>query len=131
MSTQVYTHLMFQGQAAAAIELYLSAFDDSELLYIEHFADDHESHAGQVHLAKLRIKNAEFLLIDSTARHDFTFTPAMSVFVEFSNEDEMMSVLTLLSEQGEMLMPLDDYGFSEKFVWFNDRFGVSWQLNLR
>jgi hypothetical protein len=27
-------------------------------------------------------------------------------------------------------MPLDSYGFSAKFGWLIDRFGVSWQLNL-
>ncbi|WP_226938244.1 VOC family protein [Klebsiella aerogenes] len=23
-----------------------------------------------------------------------------------------------------------DYGFSARFGWFNDRFGLSWQLNV-
>jgi predicted 3-demethylubiquinone-9 3-methyltransferase (glyoxalase superfamily) len=28
------------------------------------------------------------------------------------------------------VMPFDNYGFSQKFGWVSDRFGVSWQLNL-
>jgi predicted 3-demethylubiquinone-9 3-methyltransferase (glyoxalase superfamily) len=27
-------------------------------------------------------------------------------------------------------MPLNNYGFNRQFGWVNDRFGVSWQLNL-
>jgi predicted 3-demethylubiquinone-9 3-methyltransferase (glyoxalase superfamily) len=30
-----------------------------------------------------------------------------------------------------VLMPPANYGFSRKFGWVNDRFGVSWQLNLQ
>jgi predicted 3-demethylubiquinone-9 3-methyltransferase (glyoxalase superfamily) len=36
----------------------------------------------------------------------------------------------VLSEGGGVLMPLGNYGFSRRFGWVNDRFGVSWQLNL-
>ena len=35
-----------------------------------------------------------------------------------------------LSRDGAVLMPLGGYGFSQLFTWINDRFGVSWQLNL-
>jgi predicted 3-demethylubiquinone-9 3-methyltransferase (glyoxalase superfamily) len=27
-------------------------------------------------------------------------------------------------------MPIANYGFSAKFGWVNDKYGVSWQLNL-
>ena len=28
------------------------------------------------------------------------------------------------------MMPPDNYGFSRKFAFIQDRYGVSWQLNL-
>ena len=36
-----------------------------------------------------------------------------------------------LADGGTVLMPPGSYGFSRKFAWVNDRYGVSWQLNLR
>lgn len=35
-----------------------------------------------------------------------------------------------LGSGGQVLMPLDNYGFSRRFTWLNDHFEVSWQLNL-
>ena len=34
-----------------------------------------------------------------------------------------------LTEGGDTMMPPDGYGFSRRFAWVSDRFGVSWQLN--
>ena len=68
--------------------------------------------------------------MDSAAPHAFTFTPAMSLFVECESEEEIRRLYSALSNAGQVLMPLDDYGFSKQFGWVNDRFGVSWQLNL-
>jgi uncharacterized glyoxalase superfamily protein PhnB len=34
------------------------------------------------------------------------------------------------SEGGLVLMPLDNSGFGKTFARVNDKYGVSWQLNL-
>ena len=60
----------------------------------------------------------------------FTFTPAISFFVSCEAEEEIDERFKQLSAGGEILMPLQKYPFSEKFGWLEDKFGVSWQLNL-
>jgi predicted 3-demethylubiquinone-9 3-methyltransferase (glyoxalase superfamily) len=45
--------------------------------------------------------------------------------------DEIESIYKKLLKSGMALMPLDNYGFSPKFGWVADRFGVSWQINLK
>jgi predicted 3-demethylubiquinone-9 3-methyltransferase (glyoxalase superfamily) len=53
------------------------------------------------------------------------------MFVECESEEELDTLFKEMSEDGEVLMPLDNYGFSTKYGWVNDRYGVSWQLNLK
>ncbi len=80
---------------------------------------------GELTLAGHRIR-----CFDSDMPHDFTFTPAMSLFVECESAAEFDVVFTELARTGSVLMTPDDYGFSRRFVWVNDRYGVSWQLNV-
>ncbi|HEX3033356.1 MAG TPA: VOC family protein, partial [Bacillota bacterium] len=48
----------------------------------------------------------------------------------FEKEAELEQAFQRLAEDGMVLMPLDGYSFSKKFGWVQDKFGVSWQLNL-
>ena len=68
--------------------------------------------------------------IDSPSPHAFGFTPSASVFVECESEAEQQAAWDRIIEGGQALMPLGDYGFSRRFGWVADRFGVSWQLDL-
>ena len=70
------------------------------------------------------------MCIDSPAKHAFTFTPSHSFFVECESDAEIERLAAALGAEGKVLMPLDNYGFSRRFSWVSDRFGVSWQLNL-
>ena len=123
--------LMFQGGSAqAALDLYFSTFPDSRLLSIEKYSEGEPAPVGTIKVAVFSLCGCEFMCSDSPIEHPFSFTPSSSTFVEFESMAELERVFSILSEDGEVLMPLDHYGFSQRFGWVNDRFGVSWQLNL-
>ena len=79
---------------------------------------------------RFRIAGQEFLVSDSYVEHDFDFTPSLSVWIEAETADAQDALVSALAGGGATLMPTDNYGFSARFAWVNDRFGVSWQINL-
>ena len=129
MATSVSTHMMFQGTAGEAIELYQSVFPEF-IVQRQRLHDDGEM-KGKVRLANVSFGNHSLIIFDSPPVHDFTFTPAMSLFVEFEDSDSLKQAFEILSENGEVAMPLDNCGFSPLFGWLQDQYGVSWQLSLK
>lgn len=121
--------LMFQGDAQAAIDLYTATLPGTRVLEMRRHPSP-TSNGGTVMLARVAICGREFLFSDSPPVHAFTFTPASSIFVECDSDQELERLFAALAAGGGVLMPLGDYGFSRRFGWLNDRFGVSWQLNL-
>ncbi len=130
LEPRITTFLMFQGEAEEAINFYTSLFDDGEILELNRFAPDDPGTEGSTMLARFSIGGQTFMALDSDPVHDFTFTPSMSLFVTCQSEPELDRLAAALADGGQELMPLGSYGFSTKFAWVNDRFGVSWQLNL-
>ena len=123
--------LMFQdGKAQAALDLYFATFPDSRMVRVERYAQGDPGPAGTIKVAVFTLCGREFMCSDSPIKHGFTFTPSSSTFVDFDSAAELDRVFGILSERGRVLMPLNNYGFSQRFGWLNDRFGVSWQLNL-
>ena len=123
--------LMFEGQAEEAIGLYTSLFDDGEIVSIKRYGDDGPGAPGTVQRAVFSLDGQRLMAIDSPVKHDFTFTPAMSLFVECDRPGEVDELAASLGAAGRVLMPVDAYPFSQRFGWVEDRFGVSWQLTVR
>lgn len=121
---------MFQGDARAALDLYASVFADFSVLRMDKFGQDQGEMSGKVQQAEISFAGHNLIVIDSPAVHGFGFTPSMSLFVNFEAVETLDLAFQRLSHGGEVMMPLDDYGFSRRFGWLADRFGVSWQLNL-
>ena len=112
------------------MRLYVSLFPDGKILQMETRGSGAGANAGSVVFARFSVGAQTIACMDSEVQHAFTFTPASSLFVDFDSETELVRVLEALSTEGQTLMELASYGFSRKFAWINDRFGVSWQLNL-
>lgn len=128
---KVTPFLMFQNaDAEEAMNFYLSIFEDSKIINIKRYGANELGKEGTVNEATFSIKGQEFMCFDSFVKHQFDFTPSFSIFITCDSENEIDELYEKLSVGGQALMPLGDHGFSKKFGWINDKFGISWQLNL-
>ena len=131
MTRGLRTFLTFQGGVATdALDLYRDIFDDFELVAIEHYAANDIGAEGTVKVAQFRLAGSEFSCADSPVTHQWGFTPAVSLWIDCEDEREQQRLFDRLGEGGNVYMPIDNYGFSKRFGWVGDRFGLTWQLNL-
>ena len=128
--TTVTPFLMFQGDCEQALNLYVSLLPDARIDNLVRWGPDGQAPEGQVQQATFTLAGTTFRAFDSPPVHAFTFTPSFSFFVDCCDEAELDRLFAALSQGGGVMMPPDTYGFSRKFAWIADRFGVSWQLNL-
>jgi predicted 3-demethylubiquinone-9 3-methyltransferase (glyoxalase superfamily) len=135
------TFLAFRRDAEDAIKLYTSLFDDAEVgRIIRARADEPGWLAGTLQHAVFTLAGLQFMCInmpppgarghDHAAWHEYEFSPAMAIYVQCRDNEEIERLYAALSDLGQTIMPPGSYGFSEKFAWVTDRFGVSWRLNL-
>lgn len=121
---------MFEGKAEEAMNFYVSLFPGSEIVEVLRYGPSEAGVEGTIMKAVFSVSGQRLMCSDSFVKHGFTFTPSLSLFVTCESEEEIRRFCAALSDGGAELMPLGDYGFSREFAWLNDRYGVSWQLNL-
>ena len=113
---------MFQdGRAREAAEWYVSLVPGSST---ERVIDNGEGRAT----VYFTLAGRDFIAFDSPISHQFDFTPSMSIFVRCDDEEQVRHLFDRIAEDGAVLMPVADYGFSSCFGWAGDRYGVSWQI---
>ena len=127
---KVTPFLMFEGKAEEAMTLYCETIPGSSVLDVTRYGPGEDGPQGTLKLARLSISGLEVNVYNSPVHHAFTFTPSVSLYVDCSTEAELNGIVDVLAKDGKFLMPPDNYGFSRRFAWLSDRFGVSWQINL-
>lgn len=123
---KITPYLWFNNCAEEAMAFYVSAFDDARILSVTRYADGPSK--GKVLNGAFELAGQQFMALDGDPA--FSFTPAISFFVNCATEAEIDALWARLSDGGSVMMPLQAYPFSAKFGWVADKFGVSWQLSL-
>ena len=130
MAERITPFLMFEGKAGEAIDFYRSIFPDSQVETLERFGAEGPGAEGTVASAVVLLNGQRLMFFDSPVPHAFTFTPAISLFVDCESTAEVDRLFAALSEGGQVMMGLGEYPFAERFAWIADRFGISWQLRF-
>lgn len=125
--------LWFDTQAEEAMQGFTTLFAQGTIEQLTRYPDADQggpmqAMAGRVMTAIFSLANHRFMALDGGPQ--FRFTPATSFFVNCETEAEIDALWAGLIDGGTALMPYDKYPFSEKFGWVQDRYGLSWQLNL-
>lgn len=127
----VSTFLMFEnGVAEEAMNLYVSLIPNSRVVSVNRWPKGSPGVEGKVMTASFVLAGADCRCSDTYVSHGFTFTPSTSFFIDCDSEQQLDQIFATLLEGGKALMAPGNYGFSQKFGWLQDRYGVSWQINL-
>jgi len=106
------------GMAEEAMKLWTSLFEGSSIGTIMRSGPGEEMPAGYVRVGWFTLAGQPFMAADSGAAHAFSFTPAISFFIDCRSQEEIDRLWSALSDGGQV----------EQCGWVRDRFGISWQV---
>ncbi|UXY16919.1 VOC family protein [Chitiniphilus purpureus] len=131
LTLPITPHLWFDKQAREAAAFYSAIFPDSG---IDRVVELHDTPSGDCDVVSFRLAGQPFLAISGGPF--FNFNPSISLLANFDPSrnpqarEQLDAAWAALSAGGQVLMPLDEYPFSKRYGWVQDRFGLSWQLIL-
>lgn len=103
--------LWFDGKAEEATQFYVSVFRNSKVKSINRQGAD-----GPVFSTTFELDGQDFFALNGGPM--FSFTPAISFFINCDTQEEVDTLWARLTEGGS----------EEPCGWLKDRFGVSWQV---
>src|SRR5882672_1651539 len=108
--------LWFDGNAEEAANFYISIFKNSKMGKISRYGDAGPGPKGSAMSVTFQLEGQEFFALNGGPH--FSFTPAISFFVNCETQQEVDNFWEKLSEGGE----------KQRCGWLRDKFGVSWQV---
>jgi predicted 3-demethylubiquinone-9 3-methyltransferase (glyoxalase superfamily) len=108
--------LWFDHQAEEAANFYTSLFEDSKILSISRYGEGAPGQAGTVMTVSFQLEGQEFIGLNGGP--EFSFSPAISFFVDCPTQAEVDRLWDKLTEGGQEV----------QCGWLKDKYGLSWQI---
>lgn len=108
--------LWFDGQAEEAMQFYVSVFRNSKIGNVSRCGETGPGTKGTVMSATFQLDGQDFMALNGGPH--FTFSPAISFFVNCRTQEEVDELWEKLSAGGE----------KQRCGWLKDKYGVSWQI---
>jgi predicted 3-demethylubiquinone-9 3-methyltransferase (glyoxalase superfamily) len=108
--------LWFDGKAEEAMNFYVSIFKNSKVGKVMRSGDAGPGQKGRVMSVTFELNGQEFFALNGGPM--FTFTPAVSFFVNCTTQEEVDELWEKLSAGGE----------KSRCGWLKDKYGLSWQI---
>ena len=113
---KITTFLWFNDKAEEAANLYVSVFKNSKIDSISRYGDAGPGPKGSVMTVNFQLEGQKFIALNGGPH--FSFTPAISLFVNCESQPEVDRLWDKLSEGGR----------KDRCGWLQDRYGLSWQI---
>ena len=108
--------LWFDNQAEEAMTFYVSIFKNSKVVKVTRYGEAGPGPKGTVMSATFQLEGQTFYALNGGPL--FSFTPAISLFVNCETQQEVDELWEKLSAGGE----------KERCGWLKDKYGLSWQI---
>jgi predicted 3-demethylubiquinone-9 3-methyltransferase (glyoxalase superfamily) len=113
---KITTFLWFNDQAEEAMNFYTAIFKNSKISSVSRYGEGGPGPQGSVMTATFELDGQEFMALNGGPL--FTFTEAISFFVNCETQVEVDELWEKLTEGGE----------ESQCGWLKDKFGLSWQI---
>jgi len=108
--------LWFDGKAEEAMNFYVSVFKNSKVVSVTRYGEAGPGPKGTVMSATFQLDGQQFYALNGGPQ--FTFSPAISFFVNCETQQEV----------DELWEKLSDGGRKDRCGWLQDKYGLSWQI---
>lgn len=115
MAHSIYPCFWFDNQGQQAAEFYCSIFNNANIT------------ASNPFVTEFNLNGFKVMALNGGPK--FNINPAISLFVNCNNIDDVNQIWDKLIVGGKAMIDIGEYDWSKRYGWLQDKFGITWQIS--